>query len=1576
MRMKNPWLDINQYTENLHNYYKGRDTECKNFADIIIEDTLSVVYANSGVGKSSFLNAGIIPQLKERGLHISPIQIVFDDEFFNQKEDVEKFVLNKLNKNLQWTSCLKNEVKELKQSLWWRLHAYRPYSDRKKTIPVFIFDQFEEVFVKGDSQLHEKFFSLIEELSFHSLPSIVNQTLTKSYDDTLSELDNSHNYRIIFSLRKEYLADFDHWTNERFSIPQLLRNRMLLLPFTVKQAEEVICKQPLVDESGQIVEGCYLETLSQVRGEIISKLAPYGKGYIEPSLLSVLCYRLFEKCKNNPQKSITLDELKAIDTDKVLRIFYESQLQEVLRSRKKMYVLETSLVNSKGIRNRPQVRELEKKGFDTNTLEELKKRHLIRTEKPLQSRAERQNDNNDSNWVELIHDLIANIADQRNKEFETQKRHAIVKYLLWGVVLVAGIFSLFAGMTTDDKNKVMSNLAFVKDKHFSTDDTLWIDGRQLENNSFVEKLSITDRSEYYISDCSYLSTIDLSNLNSNTFSLTLNNCQALQNIIMPDSIANLSLKIKGCPNLQIHITKGLGILKIDAPTEELSVKVDSDVKDYIWYDKMLWNTDIFELVYFYMPDNLNEISKQFPPMASNVSYYDYKYRDKTIKINNIAAKPDLNNISSVSSGGGNSYIYSLDKRAAREYKSVRFGDAERVIYEKLFYHCNKLESVWLPQNLTLIKASAFEGCTKLGQIHLTENLNCIDERAFYGCKSLKELVIPSHVTIIGEQAFSECDSLKSITFLSSNIKIGKRAFSGCKMLETVNFPEGYKDSTDYLSNPFFDCPHLKNVTNIVITKKQREIERNQEARFYETGQILIESDSVKRLHFPISLERDMWTFVNDPSNLTDIYLPYPQPNIVRHNKISTLSINISDELKGGIVLHVPYGCRRYYESISEFSKYRQIEESSKLYLYFYGFLSVIYSLFQLIAENKIICFLFAIASLLLLYWLFDVRKEKRNYKLLFMWYFVTLATFLLLLLFVCQILRLDGVLAIIISMAATMLLTSYNLMQGHITQKMTRPHFNRPLRRIKGIQFIGLLLLLLFGIYLLFNMKETITIADAVKAGNFNKATQLIYKELMNASSIDKNTILRYREILLQSGITPEVTLVKTIQYDDKTIKPHITDFRNEGPNVLFVQQGDSLDIWSEIGYRRIHKPDNPFKGNSDFFIVPLCSCMNYYNKQSDSTAIFDMNDLNLKPIFVKGTIMNHHSYGSNIQIRSYNFYLTETQDGKRFVYDKNGGRIELPSLPKADSMYSYGNENFHLESVKTSSNTYETIIYGVLNGTAFCRKFSSGEPGRITRNGNLFGESSSRNHAFYNPSKDYQIDSIPVNGTIAEYGDDYIYYTSGGERFLYNILQNYSITLEDRLYNPNATEGRFTGYKYFYLKSIWNVGKAFKYPQIYLFRLSDDYKMVKRLNANAVVECPNNYIAALQDSVRHYYYVDGDFIIEGGVSPLSFHDPMSYNSKDRIDNIQGDFAISYKREKDEGIYTLYPLMDKDVSPLVFKEWQPIISGHNIIQWDWVKGVIIFSRYDTLQDLLEKSPYLSDKEKVLLKLHLEELDVE
>ena len=74
----NPWKGLNFYLEGEKLY--GRDNEIQSLAQYVINNTQTVLYGRSGIGKSSIINAGIFPVARREGLYPISIRLKHDVE--------------------------------------------------------------------------------------------------------------------------------------------------------------------------------------------------------------------------------------------------------------------------------------------------------------------------------------------------------------------------------------------------------------------------------------------------------------------------------------------------------------------------------------------------------------------------------------------------------------------------------------------------------------------------------------------------------------------------------------------------------------------------------------------------------------------------------------------------------------------------------------------------------------------------------------------------------------------------------------------------------------------------------------------------------------------------------------------------------------------------------------------------------------------------------------------------------------------------------------------------------------------------------------------------------------------------------------------------------------------------------------------------------------------------------------------------------------------------------------------------------------------------------------------------------
>jgi ABC-type cobalamin/Fe3+-siderophores transport system ATPase subunit len=63
----NPWPGLATFTEEQSAYFFGRDAEARELTRRLERKTLTILFGQSGLGKSSLLQAGVFPRLRAEG---------------------------------------------------------------------------------------------------------------------------------------------------------------------------------------------------------------------------------------------------------------------------------------------------------------------------------------------------------------------------------------------------------------------------------------------------------------------------------------------------------------------------------------------------------------------------------------------------------------------------------------------------------------------------------------------------------------------------------------------------------------------------------------------------------------------------------------------------------------------------------------------------------------------------------------------------------------------------------------------------------------------------------------------------------------------------------------------------------------------------------------------------------------------------------------------------------------------------------------------------------------------------------------------------------------------------------------------------------------------------------------------------------------------------------------------------------------------------------------------------------------------------------------------------------------------
>ncbi len=379
----------------------GRERETFELVNLIMAERIVLLHSPSGAGKSSLVNAAVIPGLQQQGYQVLPVMRVnmdppdeavelpgFNRYIFSLIESLEESI----PENLRFPV---NELYTI------HLTAYLArYRDRERqnnpnysdfSFLMLIVDQMEEILTLNPT----------------------DQAVKKDFFIQLGEALNDPQIFSMCCIREDYLAALDPYV---MPIPSRFANRYRLNLLEVKGGLEAM-RGPARDNgvdfkddaARKLLDDLRLTQVQQPDGSTRPELGPH----LEPVQLQVVCRRLWSEITND-DNDITLEEVQSLgDVNTALGDYYSLQVASVagqtrVKEREIREWFNRKLITPAGIRGQVLMGKGQSDGLDNRAIWALEKAYLIRAEK-----------RGGATWFELSHDrMIAPIRDDNTRWFD------------------------------------------------------------------------------------------------------------------------------------------------------------------------------------------------------------------------------------------------------------------------------------------------------------------------------------------------------------------------------------------------------------------------------------------------------------------------------------------------------------------------------------------------------------------------------------------------------------------------------------------------------------------------------------------------------------------------------------------------------------------------------------------------------------------------------------------------------------------------------------------------------------------------------------------------------------------------------------------------------------------------------------------------------------------------------------------------------------------------------------------------------------------------------------------------------
>lgn len=398
-----------QQGEALH----GRDTELRALYNRLQARRIVVLHSPSGAGKSSLVQAGLMPLLEENGFEVwRPIRLNLDPRALNGLTPGvgNRYLLSamlSLEEGLTPAGGRRSPA-EL-AGMDFAAYLQQASQGQARRAPtgaapvVLIFDQFEELLTVAPQAIDEK----------------------QAFCQALGQALHSQNFWALFVLREDYLAAFAPY---RDRIPTHLSHTFRLDLMGRDGAREALVQLAASGTPGRAFPAVdkLVGDLSMVQAQRADGTSSAEPGlYVEPVYLQVVGRQLWAKMPAD-DLSIDAQDIEAYaQVSTVLGTYYADAVRKLTQDDLARERAVREWVRSKlivgGIRAQVRREARQSQGLDNALIDGLVDSYLVRTE----TRA-------GFNWFELSHDRLVQPIEQANAAWEAAHLHSSqVQARLW-----------------------------------------------------------------------------------------------------------------------------------------------------------------------------------------------------------------------------------------------------------------------------------------------------------------------------------------------------------------------------------------------------------------------------------------------------------------------------------------------------------------------------------------------------------------------------------------------------------------------------------------------------------------------------------------------------------------------------------------------------------------------------------------------------------------------------------------------------------------------------------------------------------------------------------------------------------------------------------------------------------------------------------------------------------------------------------------------------------------------------------------------------------------------------------------